>query len=48
MFQGEKRQRIRKKNSAQGINYSKSRILTKRIPVTVEVKPVIVGVEPGN
>jgi len=30
------------------LDYSKSRILVKRIPVGVEVEPVIVGVEPCN
>ncbi len=34
--------------NAQRIDYSKSRILISRIPVAVEVKPVVVSVEPGN
>jgi len=30
------------------MDYLKSRILVKRIPVAVEVKPIGIGVEPGN
>jgi len=30
------------------MNYSKSRIPIRRIPVAVEVKPVRIGVEPDN
>lgn len=30
------------------IDYSKSRILISEVPVTVEVKPVIVGVKPDS
>ena len=30
------------------MNYSKSRILVKRIPVAVDIKPIGVGVEPDN
>jgi len=30
------------------MNYSKSRILIKRIPAPAEAKPVRIGVEPDN
>jgi len=30
------------------MNYSKSRISIRRIPVAVEVKPIGIGVEPDN